>query len=309
MKSYIYIYCFLLVVSIIKTSAQECNNDIHTGEGTFYDGVAGGVFGNCSLPVATGDYMHCALNNIDYDSSNACGSCIEVTGIKGSVILNVVDRCPECASGDVDMTMDAFAMIAEVIDGRVPISWKFVPCETMLNGETIKINFKEGSSEFWTAIQFRDINHAISKMEYQLPDNTWKNTNRELYNFFIETSGIPSPMNLRITSILGEELIFENIVLNLNEDFDTGLQFSTPEECNQILSIPELNTSGEIMLYPNPTSSIIHLTENARKWKLVNSSGKTLDQGFGKEIDISSYSNGIYYLLLEEKKTMKIVKR
>jgi len=69
----------------------------------------------------------------------------------------VVDRCPECASGDVDMTEQAFAEIADVIDGRVPISWRFVPCEMESNNETIKINFKEGSSEFWTAIQFRNI--------------------------------------------------------------------------------------------------------------------------------------------------------
>ncbi|WP_299437820.1 expansin EXLX1 family cellulose-binding protein [uncultured Aquimarina sp.] len=309
MKSHIYIFCFLLVISVIKTAAQECNNSLHNGEGTFYDGVAGGTFGNCSLPVAAGDYIHCALNNFDYDGSNACGACIEVTGAKGSVILKVVDRCPECASGDVDMTLEAFSMIADVIDGRVPISWRFVPCETTPTSETIKINFKEGSSEFWTAIQFREINHAISTMEYQLPDNTWKNTNRELFNFFIETSGIPSPMNLRVTSILGEELVFENIILNLNEDFDTGLQFSTPEECNQELSIPEFDVTEAIMLYPNPTSSIIHLTENANKWKVVNSSGKTLDQGSDKEIDLSSYSNGIYYLLLEKKKTIKIVKQ
>ncbi|WP_027395480.1 expansin EXLX1 family cellulose-binding protein [Aquimarina latercula] len=308
MNSHNYIFCFLAVIMIMKISAQECNDTVHTGEGTFYDGVAGGTFGNCSLPVGVGDYMHCALNNFDYDGSNGCGACIEVTGAKGSVILNVVDRCPECASGDVDMTMEAFEMIAEVIDGRVPISWKFVPCETILTNETIKINFKEGSSEFWTAIQFRNINHAISKMEYQLPDNTWKNTNRELFNFFIETSGIPSPMNLRVTSILGEELIFENIALNLNEDFDTGLQFSTPEECNQELSIPEVDITEATVLYPNPTSDIIHITKNTKKWKLVNNAGKILDQGSRKEIDISSYSNGIYYLILEKKKVIKLVK-
>ncbi|SEL80893.1 Por secretion system C-terminal sorting domain-containing protein [Aquimarina amphilecti] len=309
MKSHIYIFYFLVVISVAKIYTQECNNTVHTGEGTFYDGVAGGTFGNCSLPVAVGDYLHCALNNFDYDGSDSCGACIEVTGAKGSVIVNVVDRCPECASGDVDMTIEAFEMIADVVDGRVPISWKFVPCETILANETIKINFKEGSSEFWTAIQFRNINHAISKMEYQLPDNTWKNTNRELFNFFIETSGIPSPMNLRVTSILGEVLIFENIVLNLNEDFDTGLQFSTPEECNQQLSVTEIEINPKTILYPNPTSSIIHLTQNANKWKLVNSSGKTLDQGSSKEINMSSYSNGIYYLLLKDKKTMKVVKQ
>jgi len=308
MKSYTYIFCFLLTISVINIYAQECNNSVHTGEGTFYDGVAGGTFGNCSLPVATGDYMHCALNNFDYDGSNACGACIEVTGAKGSVILNVVDRCPECASGDVDMTMEAFEMIADVIDGRVPISWKFVPCETISNNETIKINFKEGSSEFWTAIQFREINHAVSKMEYQLPDNTWKNTNRELFNFFIETSGIPSPMNLRVTSILGEELIFENIVLNPNEDFDTGLQFSTPTECQEILSIDNTPLPTNI-LYPNPTSEILYIKNNSAKWILSDSTGKTIDQGTTDTIDMSALNPGIYFIIQKNRQTEKIIKR
>ncbi|MHA7058219.1 expansin EXLX1 family cellulose-binding protein [Aquimarina sp. M1] len=307
MKSLTYFFYLLFVIYTVKMSAQECNNTVHTGEGTFYDGVAGGTFGNCSLPVVAGDYMHCALNNFDYNGSNACGACIEVTGAKGSVVLTIVDRCPECNPGDVDMTMEAFSMIADVIEGRVSISWKFIPCEITPTTETIKINFKEGSSEFWTAIQFRDINYAISKMEYQLPDNTWKNTNRELFNFFIETSGISSPMTLRITSILGEALIFENIVINLNEDFDTGLQFSTPEECDQALSVPEIQVTKTI-LYPNPTSDAIYLTRNPGQWKLVDNSGKKLKQGNTKKIAMSSYENGIYFLLLEENSIIKVIK-
>ncbi|KAA1245653.1 expansin EXLX1 family cellulose-binding protein [Aquimarina sp. RZ0] len=305
MKSKNYYLFILLFISFFKISSQECNNTIHTGEGTYYGGVAGGTFGNCSLPVVTGDFLHCALNNFDYDGSTACGACIEVTGARGSVTLKVVDRCPECASGDVDMTQEAFAMIADVIDGRVPISWKFVPCTENTNSPSIKINFKEGSSQFWTAIQFRDINHAIAKMEYQNPDTSWKAINRELFNFFIETSGIPSPMNLRITSVLNEELIFENIELNLAQDFDTGLQFSTPAECNEALT-EALTTT----LFPNPTSGIINITtKNTTPWKLFNNSGKTLRQGTAKRIDVSSFPKGIYYILVENKKTVKMIKQ
>jgi len=304
LKSY---YSFILFICCHTfIFSQNCNDKLHTGEGTFYGGVDGGATGNCSLPVAQGDFFHCALNNIDYDGSNTCGSCIEVTGPKGSVTLKVVDRCPECASGDVDMTQEAFAMIADVVDGRVPISWKFVPCTTT---DFIKINFKEGSSQYWTAIQFRDTKHAISKMEYQNTTNEWISVKRELFNFFIETKGIASPMNLRITSVLGEQLVFENIPLNLNADYDTGLQFTTPQECNQTsTSTQPDNADSNATFYPNPTSEILYLENTFGNWTLSDGSGKLLRQGTSKTIDMSELSNGLYFIYSDQK-TIRIIKK
>ncbi|MBW1295578.1 expansin EXLX1 family cellulose-binding protein [Aquimarina litoralis] len=306
MKPNIYLLYSIAFFFLFTLSAQNCNDAVHTGEGTYYDGVDGGVFGNCSLPVADGDHMHCALNNIDYDGSNACGACIEVTGPKGSVRLKVVDRCPECAEGDVDMTEQAFAMMADVIDGRVPISWKFVPCDSASNNESIKINFKEGSSIYWTAIQFRNIKHAIAKMEYQLSDNTWKPVDRVLFNFFIETDGIASPMNLRITSILGEELIFENIPINLNEDYNTGKQFTTPSECSETLSVDDIEVT-KLSYYPNPSSEILYIINDAKNWILTDSNGKKIKKGNASFIDTSILKSGLYFLSVENKKAEKII--
>ncbi len=217
----------------------QCNDAVRTGEATFYGGIAGSSGGNCSLPVDANDFMHCALNNTDYNNSNACGACLEVTGSRGKTIVKVVDRCPECKPGDVDLTQQAFSEIANPIDGRVPISWKFVPCPLASN-QTIKVNFKSGSSKYWTAIQFRNIKHAINKMEY-FKNGTWINVKRELFNFFIEPTGVESPMNLRITSVVGETLLLNNIEINTNTDFDTGLQFTTPQGCDTTIPDPTPN--------------------------------------------------------------------
>ncbi|GAA3514623.1 hypothetical protein GCM10022393_30730 [Aquimarina addita] len=306
MKTHILYFYLIFSFCLLKVSAQDCNDQIYEGEGTYYDGVAGGTSGNCSLPVTTGDIFHCALNNINYDNSNACGACIEVTGAKGSVILQVVDRCPECASGDVDMTEEAFAMIADVIDGRVPISWKFVPCELDSSDDSIKINFKEGSSEYWTAIQFRNSRYAISTMEYQVSATDWKSVDRVLFNFFIETDGIPSPMNLRITPIIGEPLIFDNIPLNLNADYNTGKQFSIPLAC-QTLSVEEIETQENTFVYPNPTSDIFYLTQSNTDWTLISGSGKIVNKGNSQQIDMSGLPKGLY-ILLTENQHIKLIK-
>ncbi|WP_188112135.1 expansin EXLX1 family cellulose-binding protein [Aquimarina sp. RZ0] len=219
---------FCVFCLFFYNSIAQCNDGIKNGEATFYGGVSGSSGGNCSLPVAIDDFMHAALNTVDYDGSNACGACLEVTGSSGSAIVKVVDRCPECKEGDVNLSQEAFAMIANPIDGIVPISWKYVPCP--LSNNTIKINFKTGSSIYWTAIQFRDIKRGMSKMEY-LKNGSWVNVNRELYNFFIEPTGIESPMSLRITSDIGEQLVINDVPINVDQDFDTGVQFSTPADC------------------------------------------------------------------------------
>ena len=37
--------------------------------------------------------------------------------------LEIVDTCPGCADGDVDMSETAFKKLAPLNDGRIPISW------------------------------------------------------------------------------------------------------------------------------------------------------------------------------------------
>lgn len=229
----------LLLLAIVSTSYAQCNDKTHHGEGTFYGGVAGSAGGNCGLPVAAGDFNHAALNHTDYDNSNACGSCIEVTSQLGkSVIVKIVDRCPECAPGDVDLTQQTFAQIENPNKGRIPITWKFVPCP--LQSNAIKLNFKSGSTKYWTAIQLRNLRYGVKKLEYQ-KNGQWVNIPRVQFNFFIEPAGINTPMVLRATSVLGEQLTFNNVAINTAQDYDTQQQFknicdggSTPG--NQVLA-------------------------------------------------------------------------
>lgn len=304
--------CLFFVIG--SCSGQDCNNSIKTGEATYYEGIAGSSAGNCSLPVANKDVYYAALNNIDYDGSNACGSCILVEGPKGRVKVKIVDRCPECSEGDVDMTQEAFSEIADIIDGRVLIKWSFVPCYTNFSGQKISINFKEGSSPFWTAIQLRNINHAVASLEYKNSSGNWILMDRKLYNFFVEPEGISSPMTLRATSVLGERLIIPNIFINTEVDQQTGLQFNTPEECEKILSIDEFNDNksfDSVTLFPNPVKDYIFLKglKNA-KWKLLDLNGKLLFSGNKPKIDITFLTKGLYVIKIGiEGAFLKFVKK
>ena len=70
-----------------------------TGEATYYDADGSG---NCSFEPSS-DLMVAAINGVDYDDAKWCGACLGVTGPSGEVTVRVVDQCPGCAKGDLDL--------------------------------------------------------------------------------------------------------------------------------------------------------------------------------------------------------------
>ncbi|KAG0006577.1 hypothetical protein BGZ65_006435 [Modicella reniformis] len=109
------------------------------GDGTFYNpsernAVGGFQQGACEFEYINSvfDYI-AALNKPDFGSyrrlsrSPACGQCLQVTGPNGTVQVQVVDMCPGCKSGSVDLSPSAFSKIADLDKGRVPISWERCP--------------------------------------------------------------------------------------------------------------------------------------------------------------------------------------
>ncbi|KAL1918767.1 uncharacterized protein VTP21DRAFT_2789 [Calcarisporiella thermophila] len=94
------------------------------GDGTFYDVGLGA----CGSTNSNSD-MVAALNAPQFGSGNngapSCGKKVEVSGPKGKVTVTVVDKCPGCAHGDLDLSPAAFQKIADQAQGRVPISWQW----------------------------------------------------------------------------------------------------------------------------------------------------------------------------------------
>lgn len=173
-----------------------------TGEATYYDADGSG---NCSFDKSPQDLMVAALNTTDYAGSAACGACLEVDGPNGKVVVRVVDRCPGCAKGDVDLSQSAFAKVAPLSRGRVPITWRIVRC-----GVTgpIAYRIKEGSSKFYTALQVRNHRVPIAKLEYQRA-GAYVDIPRLNYNFFVVDKGVgdqPNGLKVRVTASNGAVL-------------------------------------------------------------------------------------------------------
>lgn len=95
-----------------------------SGEATYYDADGTGACGFKATPNAL---MVAAMNKAQYKKS-LCGQCIHVKGPKGEVTVRIVDLCPGCSMGDVDLSRQAFQAISPLSAGRVKISWSFVAC-------------------------------------------------------------------------------------------------------------------------------------------------------------------------------------
>src|ERR1700729_3881732 len=109
-----------------------------SGDGTYYD--ADGT-GNCSFDASPDDLMVVAMNAPDYGNAVWCGACLSVTGPMATITVRVVDQCPECAHGDLDLSETAFGMIAPLSAGRVSITWHEVACDVT---GPIAYQFKDG---------------------------------------------------------------------------------------------------------------------------------------------------------------------
>lgn len=94
-----------------------------SGEATYYYYSSGGA---CGLDPPA-DLLVAAINDEQYSTEN-CGRCAQVKGPKGTVIVTVLDKCPGCDSGDLDLSEQAFEKIASTSAGRVQITWSFVDC-------------------------------------------------------------------------------------------------------------------------------------------------------------------------------------
>jgi expansin (peptidoglycan-binding protein) len=178
------------------------------GEGTYYDADGSG---NCSFDPSPGNLMVAAMNITDYAGSAVCGACVAIDGPDGSVTVRIVDSCPGCAPGDLDLSPQAFERIAPLAAGRVPITWHYVPCDVT---GPVRYRFKDGANQWWTALQVLDHRHAVESLEVQRDDGSWRAVERLSYNYFVADDGLgPGPYTIRITDVLGQELVDQGVPL------------------------------------------------------------------------------------------------
>lgn len=196
-------------------------NPIHSGIATYYSATGNGA---CLFGDSPNDLMVTALNAEEWDNSSWCGAYVAVTGPKGTMQVRVVDLCPECKAGHLDLSREAFAKIADLPLGRVDITWQVVSPE--LAGPIV-YHFKDGSNQWWTAVQIRNHRNPVARLEYLRQDGQWISVPRTDYNYFVQANpGMgPGPYTFRVTDSYGNVLVDSGIAHVENGSVSGAAQF------------------------------------------------------------------------------------
>jgi expansin (peptidoglycan-binding protein) len=134
----------------------------YKGVATAYEAADGN--GACLYGPSGGDMMIAAMNHTDYESAKACGAYVLVRAANGaSITVRIVNECPlPCAPGQLDLSQQAFAKLAKLSVGRLPITWTLL---SPAASGTISIRYKDGSSQWWCGIQAIGHRNPVAALE------------------------------------------------------------------------------------------------------------------------------------------------
>jgi expansin (peptidoglycan-binding protein) len=182
------------------------------------DGDGACLFG----PAAT--MMIAAMNYLDYENSKACGDHILVRASDGATItVLITNECPlPCAPGQLDLSQQAFAKLANPNAGRISVTWQLL---SPADAGTISFRYQTGSSQWWCNIQTIGQRNPVAELEVHTSSG-WTQLPRTSYNYFQSAHGTGCGSEIRITDIYGQQLIASGISIQPNVVQPTQLQFA-----------------------------------------------------------------------------------
>ena len=211
------------------------------GKATFYDGEGG----NCSYPSAPADRMYVALSPSEYDAGAPCGGYLDVTGPKGKVRVKVTDQCPPCTPGHIDLSREAFAKIANPVDGVVPVTYTEVVSPST---PALTFRIKEGASQYWFAVLVDNTGNALRSVEAKGPGGSFRAAARAEYNYWIVESGLGAgPYSIRVTDVRGRSATATGITMS------PGKTQTARVRMNGAAAVPEKATTPPPSKKPTPS--------------------------------------------------------
>jgi hypothetical protein len=153
-----------------------------------------------------------ALPPSEYASAAACGGYLQVSGPDGSVKVKVIDQCPDCAAGHIDLSEAAFARLAPLSAGLINVTYTSVT-DPPLPGP-VSIEVKQGSSQYWLALLAGNTGNPLASVQVQTASG-WLSLARASYNYWIAPSGAgPGPFTVRLTDTQGHQATVPGIALS-----------------------------------------------------------------------------------------------
>jgi len=175
-----------LLTNILLCQALPHNkrSDVLRGQGdvTYYGeggsdpaptGPEGGSPGACGVAPRNSKYF-AALNYIQYgeyanpNNSVVCRRCVRVEHGSNQVVVEIVDKCPVCQSGDIDLSPTAFTELFGGLEvGRVHnVNWYEVSCDEL--GKSNKQTSSSSNNKITTNNKWNEKN--IENIGWDVPN-------------------------------------------------------------------------------------------------------------------------------------------
>ena len=225
-------------------SSEFALGQTYQGRATFYDAAnpTGGK-GNSGYDIPYGNLAGVtAINNVQWNGSEASGGFLEVSGPKqregaAPIVVQVQDLLYERADG-LDLSAEAFAKVADPVDGIVNIEYELIGPEDNFEtphgytiGEGIVAESISGANPWYGAVRLNNHRYPVESVELIEEDGGTTALQRGDDNRFtigFGGSGESSPQDLLVTDIFGQEVTLDdvNITSGNGTDIVTGEQFS-----------------------------------------------------------------------------------
>jgi expansin (peptidoglycan-binding protein) len=205
--------------ALSQSQSQSEQSGVVSGTATHY--VLTGL-PNCSYPSPPANGLFVALSPSEYDGAAACGGYLTVTGPDGSVTVQVIDQCPECATGHIDLSEPAFAKLAPLSAGLITVHYQYLADPARPGPVTIEV--KSGSSQYWLALLAGNTGNPLASVQVETASGGWVSLARASYNYWIAPSGAGSgPFTVRLTDTLGNQVTVHDVALDPGAVQSTGV--------------------------------------------------------------------------------------
>jgi len=151
---------FLNSLTLLVSSVASAVAMSGSGRMTYY-GNASDCPSDMALPacgiVDFDTQYYVAMNYVQYDSTltnwqnpnsaGICNTCIKVTYGNKSVIGKVIDKCPSCQEGAIDVSLPLFEKLADSRLGVVNVSWEASSCDGLIrtSGDACKLKAEDNT--------------------------------------------------------------------------------------------------------------------------------------------------------------------
>ncbi|RPA79866.1 hypothetical protein BJ508DRAFT_362929 [Ascobolus immersus RN42] len=150
------------------------------------------------------------LSTLNWNRALYCGACVQVTHATNgrSTTGMIVDQGGSDANA-LTLSPQAYSQLGSN-QAILPISWTLVRCPS--NGP-LRYRAKEGSSQWYLALQIRDSRTPIAKVEVSADGGrNWRELVREPYNYWVLQNGSGSDrVDVRVSDVEGRVIIDNNV--------------------------------------------------------------------------------------------------